>query len=253
MHIVIQADAFRVIGITALICIFAVVVSKRIDALDPLKKPSGVLLFIIWLVQTLHDQVNENVGPKITRNLGPYIVSIAIYIFISNISGLFAVDSPTANYSVTLTLAILTWIFQQIATIKSNGWGSYFHGFIEPFFVFLPMNIFGKFSSILSMSMRLFGNVTCGGIIMMLVYSFCQILSNSVVHLFDAAAGTAFNFIGPIVAPILHAYFDLFSAFIQTLIFITLTMVFIGNELPDDIKKQPVSVQSELKPAVKNS
>ena len=109
------------------------------------------------------------------------------------------------------------------------------HAFIEPIPVFLPMNIFGKFSTILSMSLRLFGNVLCGGIIMSLIYSFTEFVSSALVGLFTSS-GSVFNFVAPVLAPVLHAYFDVFSGFIQTLIFITLTMVFIGNEMTDDMK-----------------
>ena len=47
-------------------------------------------------------------------------------------------------------------------------------------------------------------------------------------------------FIAPFITPILHAYFDLFSAFIQTAVFIMLTMLFVANEVPDeeDIKEK---------------
>lgn len=249
MHITLQSDVFAIIGLTALISVFTIVMSKKIDRLDPLAKPKGLCLCMILLVKMLKDQVETNVGKKVAQNLGPYIVAIACFIFLSNISGLFAVSSPTANYSVTLTLAALTWVFQQIAQFKSQGVKGYFHAFLEPFFVFLPMNIFGKFSALLSMSLRLFGNILCGSVIMSLVYTFCNYLSTSIVHLFAPGAGFVFNFMGPILAPALHAYFDLFAGFIQTLIFITLTMVFIGKDLPDSIKNeapadsQPVPVK----------
>ena len=42
-----------------------------------------------------------------------------------------------------------------------------------------------------------------------------------------------FNFVAPFIAPILHLYFDLFAGFIQTLVFVMLTIVLIGNEIPD--------------------
>ena len=37
-------------------------------------------------------------------------------------------------------------------------------------------------------------------------------------------------------ATILHAYFDLFAGFIQTLVFVTLTVVLIGNDIPEEYK-----------------
>jgi F-type H+-transporting ATPase subunit a len=45
-----------------------------------------------------------------------------------------------------------------------------------------------------------------------------------------------FNIIGVIVAPFLHMYFDLFSGVMQTYLFSTLTVSFIGNELPSEVK-----------------
>jgi F-type H+-transporting ATPase subunit a len=126
----------------------------------------------------------------------------------------------------------------QVTELKFQGIGGYLHSFLEPIPVMLPMNIFGKFSTMVSMSLRLFGNILCGGIMMQLIYSFSQYLSGLIAGLFTSAApGTVFNFIAPIISPLLHAYFDLFAGFIQTLVFVTLTIVLIGNDIPEDAKK----------------
>ena len=170
------------------------------------------------------------------ENLTPYIVVLWVYIFTANIISLFGISSPTANFSVTLLLALITWILIQIAEFKFMGVGGYFHSFLEPIPVMLPMNIFGKFSTLVSMSLRLFGNILCGGIMMELVYSFCQFLSNSLIGLFVSVEGNVFNFIAPVIAPVLHAYFDIFSGAIQTLVFVTLTVVLIGNDIPEEYK-----------------
>ena len=42
------------------------------------------------------------------------------------------------------------------------------------------------------------------------------------------------GFIAPFVTPVLHAYFDLFSGLIQTVVFLFLSMIFIANEGPED-------------------
>lgn len=235
IHLEIQSDVFVIIGLTAVLCLAVIVLSKKIDQADPLAKPGLLVSAILWLITSLDSQVKSNVGSKISRRLTPYIITITIYIFIANILGLFGFASPTANYSVTLMLTIITWTMTQIAQLKAGGFKAYLHSFIEPIPVFLPMNIFGKFSSLLSMSLRLFGNILCGSIIMSLLYSFTGWLSTSLVSMIIPVT-SAFNFLALFVTPVLHAYFDLFAGFIQTLIFITLTMVFIGNELPDDMK-----------------
>ena len=93
-------------------------VQEKIDKTDPLAKPQGVVLLAIMLVETLDNQVKDNVGPRIAKNLSPYVTTIAIYIFLSNILGLFGFSSPTGNYSVTLMLTIITWVLVQIARSK---------------------------------------------------------------------------------------------------------------------------------------
>ncbi len=51
------------------------------------------------------------------------------------------------------------------------------------------------------------------------------------------------SFVAPIVTPILHAYFDLFSGLIQTVVFLFLSMIFIANEGPEDDDIQELSVK----------
>jgi len=114
----------------------------------------------------------------------------------------------------------------QSTKIRTNGIKGYLHGFIEPFPPFIIMNFFGTIAPLVSMSLRLFGNITSGSIIMTLFYTFTGFLSGLVPLI------GGFDFIGVAVAPILHAYFDVFAGFIQTYIFIMLTTIFIGNELP---------------------
>jgi len=231
----IQSDVYVIILITILLAIGIVLLSKKFQKTDPLKKPVGILVPVLWAVDIVHRNVVNNVGEKTADILTPYILVLWVYIFFANTISLFGLSSPTANLSVTLLLAFLTWLLIQITELKYQGIKGYLHGFLEPIAVMLPMNIVGKFSTMVSMSVRLFGNILCGGIMMQLVYSATGALSNKIGELLGAKGGV-FNFIGPLVAPILHAYFDLFAGFIQTLVFVTLTMVLIGNDIPEDVR-----------------
>lgn len=232
----IQADVYTIILITLIIGISIVLISKKIDKLDPYAKPKGFTGAVILGVQAVYNTVSDNTGRKLADHYVPYILVLWTYIFLANIISLFGISSPTANLSVTLLLAIITWVMIQYVELKYGGFKGYMHSFIEPIAVMLPMNIFGKFSTMISMSLRLFGNILCGGIMMQLVYNACQSLSNLLLG-WITKSGTVFNFMAPILAPLLHAYFDLFSGFIQTLVFVTLTVVLIGNDIPEDIKK----------------
>jgi F-type H+-transporting ATPase subunit a len=101
-------------------------------------------------------------------------------------------------------------------------------GFFQPFAPFVIMNVFGLVAPLISMSLRLFGNITSGSVLMLLFYTFTQWQTKLVLPFVD------FNFIGIATAPFLHLYFDIFTGFIQTYIFISLTTIFIGIELPQE-------------------
>lgn len=236
MQIKVQADIFNIILLTVVLVIATIVISNIIKKADPLSKPKGIMVPVLMGVETLHNSVKESVGEKNAELFTPYIITISVYIFISNVISLLGLSSPTANLSVTLTLAIITWVITQVASFKYSGAKAWFHSFLEPIPVLLPINILSKFSSIISMSLRLFGNILCGSILMSLVYAGAQALSNWIAGFFGLTGGV-FNFMGPIIAPVLHAYFDCFAGFIQTLVFVTLTMVFVGVEVPDELKQ----------------
>ena len=72
--------------------------------------------------------------------------------------------------------------------------------------------------------MRIFGNIVSGGILMSLVYAATGYLSGLLFSFIPI------NVVGPIIAPVLHAYFDVFAGFIQTFIFVTLSSVYISME-----------------------
>lgn len=72
LHLTIQSDVFVILGVTILLCLAVIALSKKIDKTDPLAKPHGLVLLAIMLVETLDNQVKDNVGPgslKICRRM----------------------------------------------------------------------------------------------------------------------------------------------------------------------------------------
>lgn len=234
MTLTIQPQLPIIILETVVILIVLKIVNNKINKFNPLDKPTGIVFVCIWIVETIDGFIKDIVSENAVEKLGPYIGSIAIYILFSNYIGLLGLNNPTGNYSVTLTLALISWIMIQSTDIKFSGIKNYAHSFFEPIFLFVVPNFFGTVAPLISMSLRLFGNILAGSIIMSLVYQFCNFLSTSIISIFTTKF--SFNFIGPFLAAPLHAYFDLWSGFIQMFIFIMLTMVFVGNKIPEDKK-----------------
>ena len=232
MTIVIQPQIPVIIALTLIIVIVLKIICNVLNSYDPLSKPNALVTVCIMLVQYIDQFVSEITNKKMAEKLAPYICSIAIYILLSNYVGLFGFENPTKNWSVTLSLALITFILIQKTDIQYNGIKSYVHAFFEPIFLFVVPNFFGTIAPLISMSLRLFGNLLSGSIIMELVYNMGNSISSAFWSLFGVK--NVFNFVGPIIAAPLHVYFDLFSGFIQTYIFIMLSAAFIGNKIPEE-------------------
>ena len=65
-----------------------------------------------------------------------------------------------------------------------------------------------------------------------MLYTALESVSAKIFAAVPAGYGAAI--LPPFITPILHAYFDLFSGLIQTVVFLFLSMIFIANEGPDD-------------------
>lgn len=219
-----QVEVLSILIISAIILGLILAVNLAVKKADPLDKPKGILLLAVIYVRMMSGLAKDNMGNIVGRNYAPYLGILALYLALANLSGLFGMPAPTANFSVTLTLALITFIMIQRMSIKSIGFFGYIRSFFEPHPLFFLMNFFGKVAPLISMSIRLFGNITSGTIIMVLFYAFTGWVAALVPII------GVIDFVGPIVAPVLHFYFDVFVGLIQMYIFISLTSVFIGNE-----------------------
>ncbi|GFN36193.1 F0F1 ATP synthase subunit A [Tepidimicrobium xylanilyticum] len=197
--------------VVIILLILAAIVNKKVKQASPDEKPSNFLNVIELAVEAVENLVKQTMGAKHVR-FASYIFTLMAFLLFANLFGLLGFTPPTSNYSVTLTLALITFILTQYYGLKTNGLLGYLKGFTEPMAFLTPLNIIGELANPISLSFRLFGNILSGVIIMGLLYQ-------------------ALGYIAPIITPPLHAYFDLFSGILQTFIFSMLTMIFIGGNL----------------------
>jgi F-type H+-transporting ATPase subunit a len=214
--------------VVILISIFSFFVYQSSKKVDPLKKPKGIMLIAELIVFTIERLVKTNMGRHFNF-MTPYFLSITLYIFIGFLFGLTGLSSPLSYYMNTFTIVLISFILIHYTAIKTNGW-KYFNRFIEPFPVFLPINLVSIWAPLVSMSFRIFGNILSGFILMSLIYFSLGELSSLIFTFLPAGVNSLW--LAPLVAPWFHLYFDLFSALIQTLVFISLSMLFIAQEGP---------------------
>ena len=95
--------------IMATLIVFAIVANRVIKNADPNKVPGPFLNIIEYLVETFDNMTKTNMGNEHGYKFSNYIGTIFIFILFANISGLFGLRSPTADYGVTLGLGLMTF------------------------------------------------------------------------------------------------------------------------------------------------
>lgn len=211
--------------------ILAIYIGIRAHFHDPLKKPKGMLLIAEMGVTFFEDFAEGLLGRRF-RIFGGYLMAIGVYLFLAFIFGLTGLPSPMTTLSVPLSLGLSTFILIHATAAKYNKI-RYFKRYVEPLPFFLPVNLISMWAPLLSLTLRLFGNALSGFVIMNIVYYALQNLSAMVFAAIEAPLNEVF--IAPFVAWILHLYFDLFSGFIQTTVFLSLTAIYVGQETPDEL------------------
>lgn len=194
------------------VILIGIAVVARLKLKDTDGKPGAFQNAIELVVEMLDGMVTSTMGKKGIPFCN-YIGVLFLFILFSNLSGLLGLRPPTADYGVTLALGLITFFIIQINNIRYNKVGAFTELF-KPLPFLFPINLVGEIAVPISLSLRLFGNVLAGTVIMALLYG----LLSQVAFFWPGA---------------LHAYFDVFSGAIQTYVFCMLTMVFVGNKIPD--------------------
>ena len=203
------------------------------------KRPGRVQVVTEKLVTMLYNMVEDTMG-KHNLKFAPYIGTLFLSSIIGSILGMTQIfRSTTADLSVTLAWALVTSVLVWYSNIKNFGFKAWLKGFTEPIVVMTPMNIVSEIAQPISLAFRHFGNVAGGGVLTSLVYAALAMISNLLFGWLPGLLGNI-PFLTAGIPAFLSIYFDLFSGFVQALVFSLLTMVYVGsaNPPPEEIEQQ---------------
>ena len=173
--------------------------------------PTGFQNVVELIVEMLDKMVDNTMG-KNGKNFRNYIGTIFIFILVCNLSGLFGLRPPTADYGVTLPLGLMTFTLIHVNKFRYQKVSGVLKGLCDPWPFWAPINMIGDIAVPISLSLRLFANILSGTVMMALVYGLL-------------------NKLALFIAPALHVYFDMFSGAIQTYVFCMLTMTYISDAM----------------------
>lgn len=203
---------------TTHVCLFIVIMMIVIfclcanRAIKHATEVPGAFQNVVEMVVEMLDNMIKNVMGKNAAAFTNYIGILFMFILLSNISGLFGLRPPTADYGVTLALGLITFTLITFNKFKYQKVKGVIKGLCDPWPIWAPINIIGDIAVPISLSLRLFANVLSGTVMMALIYG----LLGWIATAWPAA---------------LHVYFDLFSGAIQTYVFCMLTMTYVNNAI----------------------
>lgn len=180
------------------------------------------------LVLMARSLVENNMGRN-WQYFAPLVATILAYSFFSSALSITGLRSPTADFSVTLAMALVTFTLIQVYHMKPKGPVGFVKRFFEPVPVMLPMNIISEVALPASMSLRHFGNITSGTVITALVYGALASLSKLLLGWIPNTFLANIPIFQVGIPAVLSVYFDVFSSGIQAYIFCMLTMANIAS------------------------
>jgi F-type H+-transporting ATPase subunit a len=170
----------------------------------------------------------------------PYVASLMLFIFFLNLLGFIplplsdekwhglptlGIYAATSSISVTLALALMTWIFTHIEGIRANGVVRYFKSWIPdvpkvmlPLIV--PLEILGQFMRLISLSVRLFANMLAGHMLILTFIGLIFVLENVALAVVAVPFATAFYLFEVVIV-----------VGIQAFIFAALSAIYIGSAI----------------------
>lgn len=196
--------------ISIVLVALAIIVNKKIAKSKPEDTPGLLVSAFEIAIEMLDNMVQGTMGIN-ARRFRNWISTIFMFVLLCNISGLFGLRPPTADYGITFALGVITFCIIHYNGIKANRVG-HVTSLFKPVLL-SPINIIGEFAVPLSLSLRLFGNVMSGTVMMGLIYG-----------LLPPPITTG-------IPSVLHVYFDLFSGCIQAYVFCMLSMVYISDKI----------------------
>lgn len=195
--------------VMAILLVLSWLAVKRLEMV-----PKGGQNFFEVVVTGIEDFMIGITGEE-GRFVFPLIATLGLFILVSNYMGMIpGFFSPTANLNTTGACALIVVVFTHVIGIKFHG-AKYLKHFMGPVWwmvpLILPIEIIGHLARVLSLSIRLFGNVFGEELVL----------------------GILFFLAGLYLAPLPMMFLGLFTGLIQAFIFCLLSMMYFAGAIEE--------------------
>lgn len=178
------------------------------------EKPNGLQHLAEMLSEGVQEQSEAIIGHGYER-FTSYLITLFMFILLANLMGLIpGLESPTANPSVPLGFAVVTFLYYHYHGIRVNK-GAYIKQFVGPvwwlYWLLFPIEVISHFARVLSLTVRLYANMFAGDLLTMAFFSLV-----------------------PIGIPLVFLGLHLGVAVIQAYVFTVLAAIYLGLAVAHD-------------------
>jgi F-type H+-transporting ATPase subunit a len=237
-----KAVAYLLLGTLCTIALGLFLMRARIGPKNEVGRRQAVGEMIYEVAQ---QQVAEQGLPhKAIGTWFPYVASLMLFIWVINMLGfiplplsnetfdLFGLELPTlavyaatSSISVTLALALMTFVFTHVEGIRHNGPVKYFKSWIPEvpralYPLIVPLEILGQFMRLISLSVRLYANMLAGHMLILTFIGLIFVIGNLAIAVVAVPAAAAFYLFEVVIV-----------VSIQAFIFAALSAIYIGSAI----------------------
>jgi len=235
-----KAVAYLILGTIVSIVIGIVFMRVRPGRGPNRRQALGETIYEVAQVQV----AEQGLPTKAIGRWFPYVATLMVFIWVINMIGFiplplsderfeiggisiptFAIFAATSTLSVTLALALMTFVFTHVEGIRENGAIRYFKSWIpdvpKPMLpLIIPLEILGQFMRLISLSIRLYANMLAGHMLILTFIGLIFVLENVFLAFVAIPAATAFYLFEVVIVVSIQAY-----------IFAALSAIYIGSAI----------------------
>jgi F-type H+-transporting ATPase subunit a len=231
-----KAVAYLMIGTAVTILLGLFLMRARLALLPDRRQTVGEAIYEV----TQTAIAEQGLPSKAMGRWFPYVATLALFIWVVNVLGFiplpltgetwhgiptWGIYAATSSLSVTLALALLTFVFTHVEGIRWNGPVRYFKSWIPEapkalLFLIVPLEVLGQFMRLISLSVRLFANMLAGHILILTFIGLMFILQSVVLAVFTIPVATAFYLFEVVIVVTIQAF-----------IFAALSAIYIGSAI----------------------
>ena len=235
-----KAVAYLILGMVVSIAIGILFMRVKVGKDPDRRQALGETIYDIAQVQV----AEQGLPTKAIGRWFPYVATLMVFIWVVNMLGFiplplsderfeiagielptFAIFAATSTLSVTLALALMTFVFTHVEGIRWNGAVKYFKSWIPDvpkvmLPLIIPLEILGQFMRLISLSVRLYANMLAGHMLILTFIGLIFVLGNVFLAVIAVPAATLFYLFEVVIVVSIQAY-----------IFAALSAIYIGSAI----------------------